>query len=174
MRKNLLWPVLAVAAYTAFTVFPVQAQTTSQATAAPSMHPVGYGAPMTLAAAKKVTDAAMSEAKRVGVPMVVAITDQAGVLLYLERHDDAILAGVTVAQEKAKSAATFKRPTKAFEDVIGGGGSGNRVLGLAGAVPLEGGLPVIVDGKIVGAIGVSGGTGAQDGQVAKAGLEGLK
>ena len=62
----------------------------------------------------------------------------------------------------------------AFEDVIGGGGSGNRVLGLTGAVPIEGGLPVIVDGKIVGAIGVSGGSGAQDGQVAKAGLEGLK
>jgi uncharacterized protein GlcG (DUF336 family) len=109
------------------------------------------------------------------VPPVIALkTRGPRVLLYLERHDDAILAGVTVAQEKARSAATFKRPTKAFEDVIGGGGSGNRVLGLAGAVPLEGGLPVIVDGKIVGAIGVSGGSGAQDGQVAKAGLEGLK
>ena len=127
---------------------------------------------MALAAAKKITAAAMSEANRIGVPMVVAVTDQTGVLLHLERHDNAILAGVLVAQEKAKSAAIFKRPTKAFEDVIGGGGSGNRVLGLAGAVPIEGGLPVIVDGKVVGAIGVSGGTGAQDGQVARAGLEG--
>jgi glc operon protein GlcG len=127
---------------------------------------------MALAAAKRITASAMSEANRIGVPMVVAVTDQTGVLLYLERHDNAILAGVMVAQEKAKSAAIFKRPTKAFEDVIGGGGSGNRVLGLAGAVPIEGGLPVIVDGKVVGAIGVSGGTGAQDGQVARAGLEG--
>jgi glc operon protein GlcG len=170
MRTNVLLPLLAAVC----TAFTVQAQTTPPAAAVASMHAVGYGAPLPLAAAKKVADAAMSEAKRIAVPSVVAITDQAGVLLYLERQDDAMLAGVAVAQEKAKSAAIYKRPTKAFEDVIGGGGSGNRVLRLAGAVPVEGGLPIVVDGKIVGAIGVSGGTGVQDGQVAKAGLEGLK
>lgn len=158
MRTNLLLlPLLAAAC----TVFTVQAQTAPQAIPAPSMHSVGYGAPMALAAAKKITAAATSEANRIGVPMVVAVTDQTGVLLYLERHDNSILAGVLVAQEKARSAAIFKRPTKAFEDVIGGGGSGNRVLGLAGAVPIEGGLPVIVGGRVVGAIGVSGGTDAQ-------------
>jgi glc operon protein GlcG len=101
MRTNLLLPLLAAVC----TAFSVQAQTTPPAAAVASMHAVGYGAPLPLAAAKKVADAAMSEAKRIGVPSVVVIADQAGVLLYLERQDDAMLAGVAVAQEKAKSAA---------------------------------------------------------------------
>jgi len=81
---------------------------------------------------------------------------------------------VNVAINKARSAALFKRPTKAWQDVLAGGGEGLRVLGLEGAVPVEGGLPLLMDGRIVGAIGVSGGSSAQDGQAAKPGADALK
>jgi uncharacterized protein GlcG (DUF336 family) len=76
---------------------------------------------------------------------------------------------VDVAIDKARSAARFKRPTKAFQDMLAGGGEGLRVLALKGAVAVEGGIPIVIDGKIVGAIGVSGGTSQQDGQCARAG-----
>ncbi len=79
-----------------------------------------------------------------------------------------------MAINKARSAALFKRPTKAWQDVLAGGGEGLRVLGLEGAVPVEGGLPLLMDGRIVGAIGVSGGSSAQDGQAAKPGADALK
>ena len=75
---------------------------------------------------------------------------------------------------KGRSAALFKRPTKAFQDVVAGGGEGLRILALQGAVPIEGGLPLLMDGKIIGVIGVSGGTSAQDGMAAKAGMDALK
>ncbi len=81
---------------------------------------------------------------------------------------------MNVAINKARSAALFKRPTKAWQDVLAGGGEGLRVLGLEGAVPVEGGLPLLMDGRIVGAIGVSGGSSAQDGQAAKPGADALK
>jgi uncharacterized protein GlcG (DUF336 family) len=77
---------------------------------------------------------------------------------------------VAVAQAKARSAALFKRPTKAFQDTVAAGGDGLRVLRLEGAVPIEGGIPLMIDGRIAGAIGVSGGTSAQDGQCARAGV----
>lgn len=76
--------------------------------------------------------------------------------------------------DKAKSAVAFRRPTKVFEDAVAGGGAGLRILGLNGAVPVEGGVPIIVNGKVIGAIGASGGTEQQDGVVAKAGLDALK
>lgn len=172
MRTSFQLFVIALAAFMANS--PAQAQATAHPNPAVTVLPVAYGAPISLAAAKKITAAAMAEADRIGVPMVVAITDPAGSLVYLEKHDIAISGGVTVAPAKAKAAATFKRPTKAFEDAIAAGGAGNRMLGLPGVVPVEGGLPIVVDGKLVGAIGVSGGTGVQDGIVGKAGLEALK
>ena len=95
--------------------------------------------------------------------------DGAGDLVYFERMDATQAGSVTIAIDKARSAARFKRPTKAFQDTLAAGGEGWRVLGLNGAVPVEGGVPLVVDGKIVGAIGVSGGTSAQDGQCARAG-----
>jgi len=172
MRHPLLTSLIVLAA----TLGAAQAQ--AQATAVPNpaaaMLPVGYGAPITLAMAKKITAAAMAEADRIGVPMVIAITDPAGSLVYLEKHDIAISGGVNIAPAKAKAAAIFKRPTKAFEDAIAAGGVGNRMLGLPGVVPVEGGLPIVVEGKLVGAIGVSGGTGVQDGVVGKAGLDAIK
>lgn len=168
MHTFLQLPVIALAALMASSL--AQAQATAQPNPSAAMLPVAYGAPISLAAAKKITAAAMAEADRMGMPMVVAITDPAGSLIYLEKHDFAISAGAAIAPLKAKSAATFKRPTKAFEEAVAAGGVGNRVLGLPGAVPVEGGLPIVVDGKLVGAIGVSGGSAAQDGIVGKAGL----
>jgi glc operon protein GlcG len=172
MRTTLHLPVIALATLMASSF--AQAQATAQPNPAAAMLPVAYGAPISLANAKKITAAAMAEADRIGVPMVVAITDPSGSLVYLEKHDIAISGGVAIAPAKAKAAAIFKRPTRAFEDAIAAGGAGNRMLGLPGVVPVEGGLPIVVDGKLVGAIGVSGGTGVQDGIVGKVGLEALK
>ncbi len=87
---------------------------------------------------------------------------------------DTQLGSVEVAIEKAKSAALFRRPTKSFQDTVAGGGDGLRMLKLPGAIPVEGGLPLIVDGKVVGAIGASGGTSTQDGATAQAGANASK
>jgi glc operon protein GlcG len=133
-----------------------------------------YGPPIALEAAKKVAAPALAEAARNNWAMAVAVVDTAGDLVYFERMDATQIASATVAVDKARSAARFKRPTKAFQDTLASGGDGLRVLGIKGAVPVEGGVPIVVDGKIVGAIGVSGGTSAQDGQVAAAGVAVLK
>jgi glc operon protein GlcG len=133
--------------------------------------PQPYGGPIALEAAKKVAAPALAEASRNNWAMAVAVVDGAGDLVYFEKMDATQAGSVTVAVDKARSAARFKRPTKAFQDMLAGGGDGWRVLGLRGAVPLEGGVPIVIDGKIVGAIGVSGGTSAQDGQCARAGVE---
>ena len=131
-----------------------------------------YGAALNLETAKKIAAAASVEAKKNSWPMAIAIVDNHGTLVYYEMADDTQTASAGIALDKARSAATFRRPTKVFEDAVAGGRVA--ILGLAGAVPIEGGLPVVVGGKIVGAIGVSGATAPQDGQVAKAGLEALK
>ena len=155
------------------------AQAPAPAPAAPvnpaaQMLPFEYGAMISNANAKKAAAAALAEAQKMNVPMVVAITDTSGNVLYLERMDNSILGGVLVAPQKARSAALYKRATKAFEEAITPGGVGVRFLRLEGAVPIEGGLPLIIDNKIVGAIGMSGGTGVQDGIAAKAGADALK
>jgi uncharacterized protein GlcG (DUF336 family) len=89
----------------------------------------------------------------------------------LEKLDNTQYGSITAAEDKARSALDFKRPTKVFEDLVAQGGIGLRTLGLHGASPLEGGIPIIRDGAIIGAIGVSGGSSVQDGQVAKAGAD---
>src|SRR5437016_5249380 len=106
--------------------------------------------------------------------MAIAVVDPAGTLVYYEKADNTQLGSALVAIDKARSAALFKRPTKAFQDALAAGGAGLRILRLEGAVPVEGGIPLVIDGKIVGAIGVSGGTSAQDHQCAKAGADALK
>jgi uncharacterized protein GlcG (DUF336 family) len=141
---------------------------------AAQMSPLDYGAIISNANAKKVAAAALAEAQKMGVPMIVAITDTSGNVVYQERQDAAILGGTLVAPQKARSAVLYKRPTKAFEDAIAPGGVGIRFLRLEGAIPIEGGLPLIVDNKIIGGIGMSGGTGVQDGIAAKAGADALK
>jgi uncharacterized protein GlcG (DUF336 family) len=134
-----------------------------------SQLPNPYGAPIPLESAKRVAAPALAEARRNNWSMAVAIVDGSGELVYFERIDGTQAASPTVAIEKARSAARFKRPTKALQDALAAGGEGLRILRLDSAVPIEGGLPLLMDGKIVGAIGVSGGTSQQDGQCAQAG-----
>jgi uncharacterized protein GlcG (DUF336 family) len=129
-----------------------------------------YGPSLTLEQARKVSAAAQAEALRQGWRMVVAIMDPGGHLVLLERMDNAQFGSVQVAQDKARSAVAFRRPTKAFHDMVATGGEGLRMLVMSGAVPIDGGLPIIVEGSVIGGIGISGGTSAQDGQVAAAGL----
>jgi glc operon protein GlcG len=123
---------------------------------------------LTLDAAKQMADGARSEAQANGWKMVIAIVDDAGELLYLERMDGAQLGSLMVAQQKAQTAARFRRSTKVFEDAIAGGRS--VILSLPGVLPVEGGLPILVDGQVVGAIGASGGSSTEDGAVAAAGI----
>ena len=129
-----------------------------------------YGLAIGIEHAKKAASAALAEARTNGWIMAVAVVDPAGLLVYFEKMDDTQNGSVAVAQAKARSAALFKRPTKVFQDTLAAGGEGLRVLRLEGAVPVEGGIPLMIDGRIVGAIGVSGGTSAQDGQCARAGV----
>ena len=136
--------------------------------------PNPYGASVTLENAKKVAAPALAEAAKNNWTIAVAIVDPSGNLVYYEKMDNTQLGSAHVAVEKARSAAMFKRPTKAFQDAVANGGEGLRTLALPGAVPLEGGFPLLIDGKIVGAIGVSGMTSAQDAQCAKAGADSLK
>jgi len=133
-----------------------------------------YGEPITLENARKVLQAAQAFAVGKQWTVVVAIVDTGGNLVALEKIDNTQIASIEVALAKAKTANNFKRPTKALEDAVAGGGVGLRVLSLPGAVPIEGGDPIVINGKIVGAIGVSGMSAAQDGEVAKAALAGLK
>jgi uncharacterized protein GlcG (DUF336 family) len=134
---------------------------------------MSYGPSITLERAKKVAAAAMAEVVRNHWTMAVAIVDTAGDLVYFEKMDDTQVGSTIVCQEKARSAARFKRSTKAFQDMLAAGGEGVRVLRIQGAVPVEGGLPLLADGKVIGAVGVSGGTGPQDGQCAQAGVDAL-
>ena len=133
--------------------------------------PQTYGFSISLDAAKTIAARALAEARRNNWLMAVAVVDIAGDLVYFERMDGTQAGSTVVSIDKARSAARFKRPTKAFQDMLAGGGEGMRVLGIGGAVPVEGGVPIVDDGKITGAIGVSGGTSAQDGQCARAGVE---
>jgi uncharacterized protein GlcG (DUF336 family) len=126
---------------------------------------------LTLEAAKAIAAAAYAEATKNGWNMAICVVDDGGHLLYLERMDGTQLASVQVAQDKARTAVLFKRPTKALEDAVAGGRT--VLLKLSGATPLEGGLPILVGGQVIGAIGVSGASASQDGQVASAGLTGL-
>jgi uncharacterized protein GlcG (DUF336 family) len=135
---------------------------------------MSYGPSITADMAKKAAAPAIAEARKNQWAMAIAIVDTAGDLVYFEKMDDTQAGSVEVAQAKARSAARFKRPTKAFQDALAAGGEGLRILALDGAIPVDGGVPIVVGGKIVGAIGASGGTSAQDGVVAAAGVAALK
>jgi uncharacterized protein GlcG (DUF336 family) len=122
---------------------------------------------LTLDAATRVATAAQAEAVKNNWAVVIAVVDAAGHLVHLRRMDGVQLGSVLVAQEKAKTAALFRRPTKAFAEQVAGGATG--ILGLPGVVPIEGGVPLLAGGTVIGAVGVSGVTSAQDGVVANAG-----
>ncbi len=127
---------------------------------------------LTLDAAKKIVAAAEAEAKKRGSTVVIVIVDDGGHVLLLERLDDTQVASVEVGIGKARTAAIFRRPSKVFEDQIREG----RVAALAlpGATPLQGGVPLILNGKVIGAIGVSGNTPQEDEDIAKAGAAALE
>jgi len=127
-----------------------------------------YGSPITTEQARKAAALALAEARKNGWTMAAAVVDPAGILVYFERIDDTQNASSKIAIDKARSAALFKRPTKTFQDSVERGGIGLRVMALRGAMPVEGGVPLVIDGRIVGALGVSGGTAEQDGQCCKA------
>jgi glc operon protein GlcG len=136
--------------------------------------PPAYGTSISADNAKKAAAAAIAEARKNNFTMAVAILDTAGMLVYFEKMDGTQNGSVNVAIEKGRSAVLFKRPTKAFQDNVAQGGAGLRILGLPGAVPVEGGIPLVEAGKIVGAIGVSGGTSDQDGVVGQAGANAIR
>lgn len=128
-----------------------------------------YGPPITLDLALRVIDRAHQEALAHGWQMVFAVVDSTDHLVALHRMDGVHHASIRVAQGKASTAVNFKRPTKVFEDAIAAGGAGVSLLALEGMVPMEGGIPLLQDGRIVGAIGVSGVKSTEDGMVAQAG-----
>ena len=133
-----------------------------------------YGAPITLEQAKKVLAAAEAEMKKNNWLMSIAILDSGGHMVLFQRADGSQFAGAKIAEDKAWSAAGYKRAGKVFQDRLATGGVETRILQLRGVSALDGGDPIVVDGKVVGAIGVSGGAGEQDGQVSKAGAGALK
>jgi glc operon protein GlcG len=140
---------------------------------AAAQEPMPYGPAITLEQAKDVMAGAEAEAQTNNWPVVIAIVDTGGNVVLLQRLDNAQFGSVEVARQKAWSAAAFRRPTKVFQEAIAGGGANLRILRLEGASPLEGGIPIAVDGQIIGAIGVSGVTSEQDAQIAQAGIDGL-
>ena len=145
-----------------------------QPAAAPPPPPPPYGSPITLEQAKKVLAGAEAEAKKNNWNVVMVVLDSGGNLVMLQRMDGAQFGSIEVAKDKAYSAVAFRRPTKAFDDALAQGGANLRILRLPGASPLEGGIPIVVDGKLIGAVGVSGVTSAQDAQIGRAGIDNLK
>ena len=146
----------------------------SQLTITAQDPPPSYGPAITLEQAKKVAAAAEAEARKNKWNVYIVVVDSGTNPVLMQRMDDTQLGSLNVAQKKAYTAAAFRRSTKVFEDGVAAGGIGMRILGNEQAMPIEGGLPIVVNGKIIGAIGVSGVTSQQDGIVAKAGAEALK
>ena len=132
-----------------------------------------YGAPIAIDAAKQAMAAAEAEAIKNNWGVAIAIVDSGANLVMLHRLDNAQLSSVRIAEQKARTAAEFRRPTKVFEDAVAGGGVGLRVLSF-GASVAEGGVPIVAGGKVIGAIGVSGVQSHQDAQVAQAGADALR
>lgn len=133
-----------------------------------------YGPNITLEQAKVVLAAAEAEAAKQNFTVAIAVVDTAGNLVAYVKRDNTQIASVNVSQGKAYTAVGFKRPTKALQDTLAAGGVGLRTLTLEGVVAAEGGVPLVKDGRIVGAIGVSGMSSEQDGVVAAAGVAALK
>ncbi len=131
----------------------------------------GYGPTVTLAAAKKIAAATIAECQKNGWNVAVSVVAPHGALVYFERMEDTQWASNDISMGKARAAATYRRPTRAFRDAINKGSPATATLGGVYASP--GGVPLFADGRIIGAVGVSGVTGDQDEQCAKAGAAGL-
>jgi glc operon protein GlcG len=141
---------------------------------APPPPPPPYGPPITLDQAKKAMTAAEAEARKNNWNVVIVIVDSASQLVMLQRLDNTQYASIDIAKGKAVTSVNFRRPSKALEDAIAAGGAGLRLLRVEGVTPLEGGVLIVADGKIIGGIGVSGVTSAQDAQIARAGADAVK
>jgi len=133
-----------------------------------------YGAPIILEDARTVMNEAEEVARENKWPVAIAIVDAGGHLVLAARHDNTQLSAMDLAIGKARTAIMFKRPSKALDDVVAAGGGGMRFLALPGITPLEGGFPIVQDGKIVGAIGVAGSLASQNSKIGQAGAEALK
>ena len=133
-----------------------------------------YGSPITLDQAKKVMAAAEAEAKRNNWNVAIFIVDSGAHGVMMQRLDGTQLASIRIADGKARTAVEFRRPTKAMEDVIAGGGVGLRYFTVPNVNYMEGGVPILVDGKIVGGIGVSGVDSRDDAQIAQDGADAVK
>jgi len=136
--------------------------------------PPAYGLGISLEAAKKAMAAAEAEARKNNWPVAIAIVDSSSKLVMFLKIDSTQHGSVDIAIGKATTAVNLRRPTKALQDAIGQGGSNLRLLAVPGVLPLEGGVPIIADGKVIGGIGVSGVTSEQDAQVATAGANAAK
>jgi len=143
------------------------------AASASAQAPPAYGTPITLDQAKKAMAGAEAEAKKNGWPVVIVILDSGGNLVMLQRLDNTQWGSIEIAKEKARSAVALRRPTKVFQDLIAQGGANLRLLNIGYSV-LEGGIPIMADGKVIGGIGVSGVTSQQDAQIAQVGIDALK
>jgi glc operon protein GlcG len=151
-------------------VAPASAQQSPAApTAAPPQPP--YGPPITLEQAKRVMAAAELEAAKNSWAVAITILDSGGNMVMFHKGDNTQLSGISTSAGKARTALEFKLPSKALDDAIAAGGAGMRLLALKDITPLQGGNLILVDGKIAGAIGVSGALSAQDDQIAKAGTD---
>lgn len=134
---------------------------------------VEYGTNVSLQQAKQIMQAAEACAALRQWPVAIAIVDTGGHLVLLQKMDHTQIGSIAIAQQKAETAVRFKRPSKVFEDALADGGIRLRVLAMPGVLPLEGGVPLVRSGKIVGAIGVSGVQSQQDAEVAEAGAAAL-
>ena len=139
------------------------------AQAAPPITP--YGAPIGLAAAKKAMAAAEAEASKNNWPVAIVVLDSAGQMVLFQRQDNTQIGSIDIAIGKARTANDFRRPSKAMENAVAGGGAGLRLLSARNVTAMEGGVPIIADGKVIGAVGVSGVLSQQDAQVAQAGAD---
>ena len=133
-----------------------------------------YGDSIKLAEARKAVNAALADAEKRGWPMCIAVVSPSGDLVYFVKMDDCQYASISIAQHKAKAAATFRRPTVNFERLLGRGPFFTYLLTLDGMIGSRGGNPIVVNGKIIGAIGVSGGTGSQDDVISQTGVAALR
>jgi glc operon protein GlcG len=171
MRKFAIALSLAAAAF----ITGAHAETAAPTPAPAAAPPPQYGTPgVNLEQATKAVEAAAAEAKKNGWFMAIAVVSNGGHLVHFSKMDQTQFGSIQIAIHKAKAAAHFRRPTKAFEDRIAQGGAGIAVMTLDGIIASEGGIPLVRDGKIIGAIGCSGATGAQDGQACKAGVDTIK
>jgi glc operon protein GlcG len=167
----------ALSALVLLAALPAEAQQPTPPAAAPSAAapaasgPLPYGAPIGIEAARKAMAAAEEEATKNNWAVAIAIVDSGGHLVMLHRQDSVQIASIRIAEGKARSALEYRRPTKALEDAVAGGGAGLRLLAVEGITPLEGGVLIQTGGRIVGAIGVSGVLSSQDAQIARAGAE---